>query len=72
MLFECKTEKMFCFQNICCWQQDQAVLRAAGGGQLEEGGRGDHVQGEHEEPARDHAGGGLTASTCYLITTIDI
>ena len=44
------------FQNICCWQQDQAVLRAAGGGQLEEGGRGDHVQGEHEEPARDHAG----------------
>ena len=52
------------FQNICCWQQDQAVLRAAGGGQLEEGGRGDHVQGEHEEPARDHAGGG---SHCFYI-----
>ena len=43
-------------KNFRRWKQDQAVLRAAGGGQSPPRGCGENVEREHEEPARDHAG----------------
>ena len=43
-------------KNFRCWKQDQAILRAAGRGQSPPRGRGENVEREHEEPARDYAG----------------
>ena len=45
----------FYFQNFRRRKQNQAILRALGRRLSPQGGRGYHVQGEHEELARAHA-----------------
>lgn len=42
-------------QDIRRWEQNQAVLRALGGGFVTPRGRRYHVQREHAKPPRTHA-----------------